>query len=198
MLPLIHTRALDGEPEDTVHERNVYDVFADDHLPLAKCLEQPITPPISDDDDGETPVDVIAIEDEPVIAVLGVGYVGTHLVSNFASRYQVIGFDVSSKRIRQMQKNFDLDSKTIQFTCDPRDIGRATHFLISVPTLLRHDKTVDSTYLRQAINTVGIYARQGATVVMESSVAVGMTRELLGPVAVTRGFYAGMSPEVSH
>ena len=44
--------------------------------------------------------------------------------------------------------------------------------------------------------TVGKVGRPGSTVVIESSVAVGMTRQLLGPLAQAKGFYAGMSPEV--
>ncbi|KAL2206239.1 nucleotide sugar dehydrogenase [Sarocladium strictum] len=154
----------------------------------------PITPPISDDDsDGSSP-DIIHPDDDPVIAVLGVGYVGSHLVSSFSAQYGVIGFDVSPSRIRQMQ-DANTSNEGLQFSCDPCALRRATHFLISVPTLLRDDRSVDSSYLQEAIRTVGTYARQGATVVVESSVAVGMTRELLGPLAKARGFFAGMSPE---
>ncbi|KAH6893420.1 hypothetical protein B0T10DRAFT_604637 [Thelonectria olida] len=42
---------------------------------------------------------------------------------------------------------------------------------------------------------VGRVARRGSSVVIESSVAVGMTRQLLGPLAVSKGPFAGMSPE---
>jgi UDP-N-acetyl-D-mannosaminuronate dehydrogenase len=154
-----------------------------------------ITPPYSDEDTDESLPDTISAADEPIVAVLGVGYVGTHLVSSFSSQYSVIGFDVSSERIKQMNQTNPCEDK-IHFTSDPCEMRRATHFLISVPTLLRQDRTVDSSYLQSAIKTVGTYARQGATVVVESSVAVGMTRKLLGPLAVARGFFAGMSPEV--
>jgi hypothetical protein len=33
--------------------------------------------------------------------------------------------------------------------------------------------------------------------VIESSVSVGLTRQLLGPIAEAKGLFAGMSPEVS-
>lgn len=155
-----------------------------------------VTPPFSDNDSNESTPDTIAPDEEPVIAVLGVGYVGSHLVSSFSSKYSVVGFDVSPARISQLQESRRSEDTT-QYSCDPSSLKRATHFLISVPTLLRADRTVDSSYLQEAIKTVGTYARQGATVVIESSVAVGMTRELLGPLARARGFFAGMSPEVS-
>ncbi|RGP80217.1 hypothetical protein FLONG3_1751 [Fusarium longipes] len=133
-------------------------------------------------------------QDEPVVAVIGVGYVGKHLVSSFSSRYQVIGFDVSAARIQDLIAEYE-DSSNVQFSHDSQDLRRATHFLISVPTLLRHDKTIDSSYLREALKTVGEVARSGSTIVVESSVAVGMTRQLLGPLAASRRFFAGMSPE---
>ncbi|KAF0638851.1 hypothetical protein FPSE5266_00163 [Fusarium pseudograminearum] len=131
---------------------------------------------------------------EPVVAVIGVGYVGKHLVSSFSSRYQVIGFDVSATRIKNLKVEYQ-DNTNVQFSQNPQDLRRATHFLISVPTLLRPDKTIDSSYLREALKTVGEIARSGSTVVIESSVAVGMTRQLLGPLAASRKFFAGMSPE---
>ncbi|KAG8673280.1 hypothetical protein FPOAC2_06723 [Fusarium poae] len=133
-------------------------------------------------------------QDEPVIAVIGVGYVGKHLVSSFSSRYQVIGFDVSTARVQNLKVEYQ-DNKNVQFSQDSQDLRRATHFLISVPTLLRPDKTIDSSYLREALKTVGEVARSGSTIVIESSVAVGMTRQLLGPLAESRSFFAGMSPE---
>ncbi|KAM5353905.1 hypothetical protein ACJ41O_000555 [Fusarium nematophilum] len=145
-------------------------------------------------DEETSPSTRISPEDDPVIAVIGVGYVGTHLVSSFSSLYQVIGFDVSAQRISELGAEYQ-DHDNIQFSQDPGDLSKATHFLISVPTLLRPDKTIDSSYLRDALKTVGKVARPGSTVVIESSVAVGMTRQLLGPLAASRRFFAGMSPE---
>ncbi|KAF5613149.1 Vi polysaccharide biosynthesis vipA tviB [Fusarium subglutinans] len=136
----------------------------------------------------------VSQNDEPVIAVIGVGYVGTHLVSSFSSKYQVIGFDVSAKRIKDLGVEYQ-GQENVHFSRESQDLRRATHFLISVPTLLRPDKTIDSSYLRDALKTVGEVARSGSTVVIESSVAVGMTRQLLGSLAANRQFFAGMSPE---
>ncbi|KAM6513322.1 hypothetical protein FALCPG4_015758 [Fusarium falciforme] len=141
----------------------------------------------------------ISPSDAPTVAVLGVGYVGAHLVSTFSSTYPVIGFDVSRTRINdlrtaQAQEEVE-DLKNIEYTCDAAALRRATHFLISVPTLLRQDHTVDTSFLCKSLQTVEKHARPGATIVIESSIAVGMTRELLGPLAMQKGFFAGMSPE---
>lgn len=167
------------------------------------CL--PATPPPDDETNGRpllrhsprlaTALGEISQEEEPFVAVIGIGYVGTHLVESFASQYRIIGFDVSDRRIDQLRDEFDAHTH-IQFTTRREDLVRATHFLISVPTLLRADKSVDTSYLQSAVATVADHARPGATVVIESSVAVGMTRALLGPLCATHRFHGGMSPEV--
>lgn len=137
----------------------------------------------------------ISLDDEPYVAVIGIGYVGTHLVESFSSIYKVIGFDVSERRINQLRDEFANESR-LKFTTCKADLREATHFLISVPTLLRKDKTIDSSYLQSALETVSAHARPGATVVIESSVAVGMTRSVLGPICASHRFFGGMSPEV--
>ncbi|CCG84705.1 protein of unknown function, partial [Taphrina deformans PYCC 5710] len=131
----------------------------------------------------------------PVVAVIGCGYVGAHLVEIFGQHFEVVAFDVSEARM----KTFSAECKywpKVQCTTTPSDLVRATHFLISVPTLLTADKkSVDTSYVRSAISTVMTYARTGATIVIESSVAVGMTRSLLEALVTERGLLAGMSPE---
>jgi hypothetical protein len=167
--------------------------------------QYPVTPPELDPlPDGGSPTYFPAADDQPVVettskplvAVIGIGYVGTHLVNIFSRAYHVLGFDVSAKRVLELKHQYDSDGMT-KFTSNPQDLIVATHFLISVPTLLRNDQSVDSSNLRDALRTVEVYGRRGSTVVIESSVAVGMTRQLLGPLATGRGFFAGMSPEVS-
>lgn len=133
------------------------------------------------------------VEPQPVVAVIGVGYAGTHLVEAFAHHYNVIAFDLSTKRLSEVASQ--LAGLPIEYTSKASDIRRASHFLISVPTLLNADKTIDTTYLRCAISTVEQYARPGSTIVIESSVAVGMTRALVGPLMLTKSFLVGMSPE---
>lgn len=157
----------------------------------------PDTPPTEECSDEEA-FDVVSSLSEPatdvVVAVIGVGYVGEHLVRVFAQQYRVIGYDISEDRVRKLGNSGAFASRA-SFTCKTSDLSEATHFLISVPTLLRADQSVDSSYLRDAIATVSMRARPGSVVVIESSVAVGMTRQLLGSVAKQHGFLVGMSPE---
>ncbi|KAK3304935.1 nucleotide sugar dehydrogenase [Chaetomium strumarium] len=133
----------------------------------------------------------------PTVAVIGVGYVGEHLVQVFSSHYPVVGYDVSPKRIEYLKKEHlsSGSDRKITFTTSESDLQNASYFLVSVPTLVQADGEVNLAHLRSAINTVSRNARAGSTVVIESSVAIGMTRELLGPLAVAQGLFVGMSPE---
>ncbi|KAI1773661.1 nucleotide sugar dehydrogenase [Hypoxylon cercidicola] len=134
-------------------------------------------------------------DEEPLVAIIGCGYVGTQLISCFSTRYDILGFDVSKDQLHKLQEQYGGEGSRAFFSLDPRDLAKATHFLISVPTLLKADKTIDTSYIKSALMNIRRYARAGSTVVIESSVAIGMTRQLLGPLAKERGFFAGMSPE---
>ncbi|KPM45175.1 hypothetical protein AK830_g1386 [Neonectria ditissima] len=137
---------------------------------------------------------VVTADSKPLVAVIGVGFVGTGLVDSFSGKYDVLGFDVSERRVKEAREEF-LTRPNVKFTTAEADLRKATHFLISVPTLLLADKSIDLSYLRSALSMVEKWARPGSAVVIESSVAIGATRELLGPIARSRGLFAGMSPE---
>lgn len=138
----------------------------------------------------------VLFNDDVVVAVIGVGYVGEQLAAEFGEKYKVIAFDVSEKRLETIRPAFERRS-SVTLTAKPSALKTATHFLIAVPTLLLPDESIDTSYLRSALATVCQYARRGATVVVESSVAVGMTRQLLSELLVSREWKGGMSPEVS-
>lgn len=137
----------------------------------------------------------VTAEEARLIAVIGVGYVGLHLVELFAPKYNVIAYDVSTKRLESLQATL-AHYATVIGTTDTQLLKKATHFLIAVPTAVRADSTIDLTHIKAAIQTVFDHARPGAVIVIESSVAVGMTRELLAPLIKQKFLKAGMSPEV--
>ncbi|KAI5928812.1 hypothetical protein F4810DRAFT_705744 [Camillea tinctor] len=193
-------------PAARVHSQIPVIHVATDVLKQHRELRQQITPPVTPsiscirDSDGARNLrllDTTKVDqnEEPLVAVIGCGYVGTHLIGSFSNRYHVIGFDVSEKQLQKVEQEHGKRESHIQFTLDPRELTKATHFLISVPTLLQADQTVNTSYVESALTTVAKYARSGATIVIESSVAVGMTRQLVGPLAKKCGFFAGMSPE---
>ncbi|KAH6661363.1 hypothetical protein BKA67DRAFT_654482 [Truncatella angustata] len=163
----------------------------------------PRTPPAGVHKDSASDIEHLSVSrfppvdpgEEPHVAIIGCGYVGEHLIKRFSSRYSVLGFEVSTERVESLRKVYDQEDSRVSFTLAPKDLSRATHFLVSVPTLLLEDKSINTSYIQLALTTIGRYARRGSTIVVESSVAVGMTRQLVGPLAKQKGFYAGMSPE---
>ena len=44
---------------------------------------------------------------DPIITIIGLGYVGLPLAVAFAAKYKVIGFDINSKRITELLKGHD-------------------------------------------------------------------------------------------
>lgn len=130
--------------------------------------------------------------DSACVAVVGVGYVGETLLKEFGGCYNTIGFDVSPARVAHLQTIYGAQ-KNITLTTDESILDKATHYLVSVPTLLKDDYSVDLTHLENALSMVIAHAREGCTVVIESSVMVGTTRTLLGPLQEI--LHCGMSPE---
>lgn len=127
------------------------------------------------------------------VCVIGVGYVGEHLVRTFAKAYDVYGFDVSQQRVEYLREEFNNNGR-ITISNQEAGLANAGLYCISVPTLVRGDNTIDDSYLKKAVETVSRYAQPGSCVVMESSVSVGMTRKLLGGLS-EKLIFVGFSPE---
>lgn len=131
------------------------------------------------------------------VLVVGVGFVGAHLMERFSSAYEVVAFDVSENRCQYLRKlHCNNPNVTIISDLDADDRTKSFDLcLVSVPTLLTSDLSqVDQTHIRSAFNMVSRIAQPGSTVVVESSVTVGMTRELFSPL-LAKGVYVGFSPE---
>jgi UDP-N-acetyl-D-mannosaminuronate dehydrogenase len=138
----------------------------------------------------------MAKSDAPTtVAIIGVGYVGEHLMEVFSSAFPIIAFDISASRIDSLRLRYS-EKHHVKFSTDERDLQNASHFLVCVPTSLGLNGAIDPSHVRSAVNMLHRYVNDTSIVVVESTVAVGMTRELLGPLAKSRGIFAGMSPEV--
>lgn len=160
-----------------------------------KTLDQKtdsVEKPVGTQEKVEKAIHEIASEWSPRVCVVGVGYVGEILLSEFGSVYPSIGFDISEKRLAQIAPDFAL-MENVELTSSRSILKEATHFCISVPTLLREDRSVNLDHLERAVEMVTTHARPGSTIVIESSVSVGTTRAILG--RHTEKFHCGMSPE---
>ncbi|KAB2574558.1 putative udp-glucose dehydrogenase udp-mannac protein [Lasiodiplodia theobromae] len=129
---------------------------------------------------------------KPCVCVVGVGFVGESLLREFSRVFCSIGFDISEKRIDELRPSFK-GQENATLTTDKAVLSKATHYLISVPTLLKEDHSVDLSHLLSAVKMVLSYARPGCVIVIESSVSIGTTRHLFSRYKEI--FQCGMSPE---
>lgn len=149
---------------------------------------------------------------EKLIAVIGLGYVGLPLSVEFGRRRRVIGFDINSKRVSELQSGQDhtlecsseelTQAKYLSYSCDTQDLKSAQVFIVTVPTPVDHANRPDLTPLIKASETVGKALKAGDIVIYESTVYPGATEEVCVPVLekfsslkFNIDFFCGYSPE---
>jgi len=146
------------------------------------------------------------------IAVIGLGYVGLPLAAAFGGKRDIVGFDISKKRIAELNDGVDFTREVsreelaaaagLSFTDNLEGIRDCQIYIVTVPTPIDEFKTPDLTPLVKASETVGQVLKQGDIVIYESTVYPGATEEVCVPVlekvsglAFNKDFYAGYSPE---
>jgi UDP-N-acetyl-D-glucosamine/UDP-N-acetyl-D-galactosamine dehydrogenase len=159
------------------------------------------------------------------IAIIGLGYVGLPLARLFATKYQVVGFDINKKRIDELNggndntlevSNQDLQNVLVNHnpfkqtgynsglycSSNIEDIKDANIYIVTVPTPVDKNNRPDLTPLKKSSETVGSVLSKGDIVIYESTVYPGVTEEECIPVLeevsrlkFNQDFYAGYSPE---
>jgi len=146
------------------------------------------------------------------LAVLGLGYAGLPLAAAFGKKYEVIGFDIDPKRIKELKDGRDSTlevseaalhkAEKLTFTSDHELLKDCTIFIITVPTPVDRHKNPDISLLLKASETVGRFLKKGGLVIYESTVYPGCTEEDCVPVLerisglkFNEDFFCGYSPE---
>mgnify|MGYP001118781973 CR=1 FL=1 len=145
------------------------------------------------------------------IALVGLGYVGLPLAAAFGKKAEVIGLDISARKIEQLTQGFDatgelssaeLTATAIDYTSDPARLGEAAFIIVTVPTPIDGNKRPDLTPVISASRSIGRHLAAGSIVVFESTVYPGVTEEICVPLleeesGLTCGvdFKVGYSPE---
>ncbi|WP_339865245.1 nucleotide sugar dehydrogenase [Paremcibacter congregatus] len=153
----------------------------------------------------------IAFTADSRIVVVGLGYVGLPLAVAMANKFNVVGFDISEDRVRELKDGFDrteevdqarLEASSIILTKDVADIKDAAVYIVTVPTPVNDDNSPDLGPVRSSCELLGPLLTKGAIVVFESTVYPGVTEELCGPVLEEtsglecgKDFFLGYSPE---
>ncbi|MEN3040954.1 MAG: nucleotide sugar dehydrogenase [Bacteroidia bacterium] len=146
----------------------------------------------------------------PVVAVIGLGYVGLPVAVEFSKHFTVIGFDISEQRISELIAGYDrngefspeaLKKEGLLFTTAETELRRATFYIVAVPTPIDLYKVPDLEPLKKASQTLARVLKPGDVVVYESTVYPGCTEEVCLPILEQSGlkagkdFHLGYSPE---
>jgi len=145
---------------------------------------------------------------ERVISVIGLGYVGLPLATEFADVYKTVGFDVNEARIAELRDGKDrtnevdeskLHHPQLSFTSSLDDLRKANFHVVAVPTPVDQNKNPDLTPLVGASSTVGKVVKPGDYVVFESTVYPGTTEDVCIPILENEsGLKAGKDFEVGY
>ena len=160
----------------------------------------------------------------PIIGIIGLGYVGLPLAVAFAKHFRVLGYDINSERVDELNlysdstqevskselKNSIIPSSSkiekvrsgLQITSDKSLLEQCSIYIITVPTPIDEFKNPDLKPLIGASTLVGEYLSGGNYVIYESTVYPGATEEVCVPILekcsdlkLNQGFYVGYSPE---
>ena len=146
------------------------------------------------------------------IAIIGLGYVGLPLAVEFGKFFPTYGFDISNKRLEELDNNFDrtlevsseeLETSTnLQFTGNTDDLKACTIYIVTVPTPVNKHKVPDLSAIKHASKIVGSVLEADNIVIYESTVYPGATEEFCVPILERESnlkfntdFYTGYSPE---
>ncbi|MDI9308948.1 MAG: nucleotide sugar dehydrogenase [Limnohabitans sp.] len=154
------------------------------------------------------------------IAVIGLGYVGLPLARLFATKYDVVGFDINTSRVEELNQGNDFtlevsesllksvlkpaNDNNVGLFCSTAidDIKDCTIYVVTVPTPVDKHNKPDLTPLYKSSETVSKVLKKGDIVIYESTVYPGVTEEECVPVLekisglkFNQDFFAGYSPE---
>ncbi len=152
------------------------------------------------------------LNDNPTIAVVGLGYVGLPLAVEFGKKFRTIGYDLSETKVAAYREFSDPTGEVstedfkaatqLECTNDPSRLASADFIVVAVPTPVDTAHQPDFGPLVAASTTVGKYMKRGVTVIYESTVYPGATEEVCIPVLEKHSglrwredFHVGYSPE---
>lgn len=151
------------------------------------------------------------MNNERLISVIGLGYVGLPVAVAFGKVRKTVGFDINQTRIQELQNGYDrtgevksedLQSADILFTEKLEELAIADFHIVAVPTPVDEAHQPDLTLMYRASETVGKALKKGDIVVYESTVYPGVTEDECVPVlervsglVCGRDFTVGYSPE---
>ena len=139
---------------------------------------------------------------------------GLPLAHAFSEKYEVIGFDINTSRIEELNNAYDrtleLDElqmkealqSGMKFTNDINAISDCNMYIVTVPTPIDRSNRPDLTPLIKSSESIAKVLKKDDIVIYESTVYPGVTEEVCVPalekasgLVFNKDFFAGYSPE---
>lgn len=154
-------------------------------------------------------------KDNPVVGIIGLGYVGLPLSVSFASKkVRVIGFDTDESKVDKLNSGESyishiqpeeisglVSKNDLEATADFSRLSEVDCILICVPTPITKHKEPDLSSVTNTGAEISKYLRKGQLIILESSTYPGTTNEVLGQILEKSGlkmnedFFIAYSPE---
>jgi len=150
------------------------------------------------------------------ISVVGLGYVGLPLAVEFSKKFPVLGFDLSVKRIEELNNKIDKTNElstdaleramskdgNLKISSSQSDISSSNFIIVTVPTPIDDYKVPDLSFIIGACEMIGQNLNKNDIVIFESTVFPGATEEVCVPILESQSglkfnkdFFCGYSPE---
>ncbi len=147
------------------------------------------------------------------IAIIGLGYVGLPLAVEFAKKFKVTGYDISSSRIDELQKCHDSTLElsdenllsvqdNLKYTNKVDEIKDCNVYIVTVPTPIDKANRPNLNPLLEASKDVGSVMSNNDIIIYESTVYPGVTEDICVPelekvsgLKFNQNFFCGYSPE---
>src|SRR3989344_3046965 len=131
------------------------------------------------------------------VGIVGMGYVGSALAQVISkARFNVLGIVRDTEKANRIN-----NQKVKKTTAEVNSIANCDIILVCVQTPIFVDKTPDLSFIKKAIIQISQYLRKGQLIIIESSVPVGTTKNVILPILQKSGliagvdFFLGYSPE---
>ena len=128
------------------------------------------------------------------IGIIGQGYVGLTISAFAAESYDVIGYDLNSSVVANLNRGIShiegVQSSTLErlinigrykATSDAHDLAESDIVVIAVPTPLTPDRKPDLTYIEKACKTIALVVDRSILVINESTSFPGTLRNFIKP-----------------
>jgi len=134
--------------------------------------------------------------EQPIICIIGLGYVGLPLATEFSRHFKVIGFDTNIKLVKEL--NLRNNNKDLTLTGDPQQIKQADFIIFTIPTPVTKSNEPDLSHIQSASKIVSQNMKAGCTVILESTVYPGVTEEVMKPILEESGLQCGKDFKIAY